>query len=64
MKEQFAKVKLSLTKELIRFEKEKAKDFHKAVQDFVSIQLRAEKEQMNAAKKLLNTLENNIQETS
>ncbi|KAK9727770.1 hypothetical protein K7432_001589 [Basidiobolus ranarum] len=53
----------NLTQELVRFEREKAKDFRKALNEFVEIQIHFEKEKFLLLKKTLDGLRGNISES-
>ena len=52
-RDDFVKVKESLTREMVRFEKEKSRDVKSALEEYARIQLKFEKQQLQAAVALL-----------
>jgi hypothetical protein len=49
----FEKSKIEVTREMVRFEKEKVKDYRNALRDYAQTQIRYEKQKLGAAESLL-----------
>ncbi|ORY07488.1 hypothetical protein K493DRAFT_273531 [Basidiobolus meristosporus CBS 931.73] len=63
-KKVFGSCQKNLTQELVRFEREKAKDFRKALNEFVEIQIHFEKEKFSLLKKTLDGFRGNLTESN